>query len=323
MANIPIVNGAGNNAQTGYVSLGCALPPGAQLAYDPASRANSNFYLDSSSNLLRRISLNPPQFDDPQSPNPSAWGKFNKNPDDLLLHPSGAVVSINGQSSRIETLKIPSAALPDDEAATNLLANVHGGLGTRPGLMNNPTVATITAEGTLLVLESGNNRIHALDISGNPVRHFSQQPDPYFLNLTATGGANTTYVDIAVEFSGLIYVLSYNFSGSGYIYRLDIYSHDQSETNPITTTMNMNAAGLVVDYFRNVYTLNYEALKNADGSVREITEPSISQWIPTTPPPCDTQIASLHRFANTGRVAQTRAPVRLLRRRDLWGVLER
>lgn len=33
-------------------------------------------------------------------------------------------------------------------------------------LMNNPAVAAITAEGTLLVLESGNNRIYALDISG-------------------------------------------------------------------------------------------------------------------------------------------------------------
>ena len=182
--------------------------------------------------------------------------------------------------------------------------------------MNNPTVATITAEGALLVLESGNNRIHALDVSGNPVRHFSQQPDQYFLNLTATGGANTTYIDIAVEFSGFIYVLSYNFSGAAYVYRLDIYAHDQNGTNPITTTMNMNAAGLVVDYFRNVYALNYEALKNADGSVREITEPSISQWIPATAPPCETQITLL-RPANA-RFAQVRTPSRLLRRRDLW-----
>jgi hypothetical protein len=235
------------------------------------------------------------------------------------LHPSGAIVSVNGSSSRIETVKIPGQATTDSEAMTNLIASVHGGLGSRPGLMNNPTVATITSEGVLLVLETGNNRIHAMDISGNPVRYFSQQLDQYFLYFSATGGSDTIYLDLAVDFSGLVYVLSSNVSGNSQVYRLDIYGHDQSGTNPITTTMNMNAAKLAVDYFRNVYTLNYELLKNADGTLRSVTEPSISQWIATTPPPCNNQTQlTMRRQQPAPTTGWNVASRRILRRRDLW-----
>jgi hypothetical protein len=92
------------------------------------------------------------------------------------------------------------------------------------------------------------NRIHAVDVSGNPVRHFTKQAVPYFLNLTETGGANTQYLDIAAEFSGLIYVLSIS---SG-VYRLDIYQPGLGGTTPLSTTMGFNAAKVTVDYWRNV-----------------------------------------------------------------------
>jgi hypothetical protein len=195
-------------------------------------------YLDSSnnSNLIRQVQLQPPAFADPGSNN--AWGKFNLNSDDLLLHPAGALVSINSNSSRIESLHLPATAVSDAEAAVSLLANLHGGLGSRPGLLNTPTVSTITSDGVILILESGNNRIHALDVAANPVQHFKKQPTQYFLNFSATGGGGTLYLDMAVEFSGFIYVLSVSNSG----YRLDIYHPDQTGTNPISTTMGFNAA---------------------------------------------------------------------------------
>ena len=61
------------------------------------------------------------------------------------------------------------------------------------------------------------------------------------------------------------------------IYRVDIYHPDQADATPISTTMDVNAAKLTVDFWRNVYTLNYEVLQSASGDA----EPSVSLWIPT------------------------------------------
>jgi len=123
-----------------------------------------------------------------------------------------------------------------------------------------------------------------VDAVGNPVRLFTKQPQPYFLNFSATGGPETHYLDIAAEFSGFIYVLS----SSASIYRLDIYDLEQSGTNPISTTLGFNAAKVTVDYWRNVFSLNYEVLMiNGSLPTNSVTEPSISEWIATTPRPCE------------------------------------
>jgi len=59
-------------------------------------------------------------------------------------------------------------------------------------------------------------------------------------------------------------------------YRLDIYNPDGSF---LTQVAGLAAARLQVDLWRNVFTLNYEIVQ---GSGR--TEPSLSLWIPSTPP---------------------------------------
>jgi hypothetical protein len=97
--------------------------------------------------------------------------------------------------------------------------------------------------------------------------------------LSATEGA--TYLDLAVEFTGYIYILSQDTSQ---VFRLDIYHPNQTGTNPICTTRNINAGRLTVDFWRNVYTLNYEVLQLPNnGGYNGVTEPSVSLWIP--PPP--------------------------------------
>ena len=309
MTNIPGVNDASGNAQSGYAAMPCALDGPATLVYDPLGRTSMNYYLDTSSplNVLRQVQLNPPKFSDPRDH--QAWGVFNLPPDDLLLHPAGTIITINTALSRMESLKLPATPVSDREAAVSLLANLHAGQGKRPGLLNGPTAATITSDGVILILEAGNNRIHAVDASGNPIRHFSNQSEPYFLEFSATGGADTQYLDIAVEFSGFIYVLS----SANSVYRLDIYKPDQSGTAPFCTTMGVNAAKVTVDYWRNVYSLNYEVLMvNNALPPSGITEPSISQWVPETPPSC----TSVALFPSLGR--RDIAKRRLLRRRDLW-----
>ncbi len=314
LASLPIVNAQSGNAQGNYVLSSCAMGGATKLVYDPTARLDGqghpsfNFYVDTSLNLnaLRRVDLSAPEFDPTEK---MAWGIFNLPPSDLLFHPAGAVVSIHTGTHRMETLRLPDNALADADAAVSLLATLHGGQGTRPGLFDTPTVSAITPEGVVLILEAGNNRLHAVDICGNPVRHFSKQPEQYFLGFTQTGGAGTQYLDLAVEFSGFIYVLSYRNP----VYRLDIYHQDQTGTDPISTTTDFNAAKLVVDYWRNVYSLNYEVLKLSNGTVPAVTEPSISQWIPTAPPPCQ----------GPPTVATVRSPSRkrLLRRRNFWKVV--
>jgi hypothetical protein len=311
IANIPGVNGSSGNAQNGYAAIPCSLQGAARLIYDPLGRTDVNFYLDTTNNLnlLRQVQLDPLKIIDPGAH--QAWGTFNLTPDDALIHPSGAVITLNTATSRMESLKLPGGAVKDAEAAANLIANLHGGLGDRPGLFNNPTVATITAEGVILVVEAGNNRIHALDASANPLPHFTKQSQKYFFSFSATGGASTQYLDIAVEFSGFIYVLSLDNS----VYRLDIYHPDQAGTDPISTTMGFNAAKVTVDYWRNVYSLNYEVLM-VKGALPAsgVTEPSISQWIATTPPPCEGE--SVRPSPTSTRAYQRGSvPKRLLRRR--------
>jgi hypothetical protein len=86
---------------------------------------------------------------------------------------------------------------------------------------------------------------------------------------------------MAVEYSGYIYFLTRNFNSRQY--RLDIYHPSQGDTNPISTTSNVNAARIAVDLWRNVYTLNYEILKMPDGTIPGITEPTVSLWTPSAP----------------------------------------
>jgi hypothetical protein len=111
---------------------------------------------------------------------------------------------------------------------------------------------------------------------GNPVQYFNNQPTEYFLNFSETGGSGTQYLEVAVEFSGFIYVLSVSNSA----YRPDIYRRDQTGTNAISTTTGFTAAKVTVDYWRNVYSLNYEVLKLADGSLQTASRSLHQWWIP-------------------------------------------
>jgi hypothetical protein len=274
----------GGNAQNGYAASRCGLQGGAssgiKLSYNLLSETKANFYLDTSSLLLREIQLDPvPEFADPVEGR--SFGKLNLGSTVLLLHPAGHVVSLNNANNKLEALHLPAHAMEDSVASKRFLARTYSGQGSRPGLMRSPQAACITAEGAILVLEESatNNRIQAFDLGGNPVPYFKQQKSPYFLHLPATEGS--TYLDMAIEFTGYIYVLSR--SSSPPVFRLDIYHHSQSDTQPICTTKGMNAARLTVDFWRNVYTLNYEVLKLPSGQIPARTEPSLSFWVP--PPP--------------------------------------
>jgi len=267
----------GINAQQGYVTTTCGLNLGVRAAYDLLGREARNIYVDTMSRSIRRVQLDPPSIDGSGSGN--AYGVLNLDSTRCLLHPSGHIVSINNEFHKLEALRLPSAPVADDQAQKYYLARTYSGQGTRPGLITLPVAAAISPDGVILVLEDGgaNNRIQAFDIGGNPMPFFKQQAKPYFLTLDSTDGA--TYLDLAVEFTGYLYVLSKDVSNN---HRLDIYHPSQTGTQPLATTLNINAANLTVDFWRDVYTLNYQVL-TVNGSIPGFTEPSVSVWVPTPP----------------------------------------
>jgi hypothetical protein len=99
-----------------------------------------------------------------------------------------------------------------------------------------------------------------------------------------------TYVDMAMEAKGYIYVLSHKDTG-GVVkntdYALDIYNPDGSflvrtpdpKLHPGGNMQYVSAARIALDVWRNLFTLNYSTFKGPGGR----TEPSVSQWMPTPP----------------------------------------
>jgi hypothetical protein len=96
-----------------------------------------------------------------------------------------------------------------------------------------------------------------------------------------------SYLDMATEAQGYIYVQSYAGDGSQAArYNLDVYAPDGTflfrSPNPSQAGVPqyLAAARIAVDVWRNLYALNYALLDKPAG---ERPEPSISHWMPTPP----------------------------------------
>jgi hypothetical protein len=189
-----------------------------------------------------------------------------------LLHPAGQIVSINSSVNKIEVITLPDAAVADDVAP---LSQAYGGVGIRPGLMDGPTLAALAPDGTILVLESVNNRIQAFDLNANAVPKFQKA---YFFPLKQQ--TVTQYLSFAVEYTGYMYVLSKAGSPGSETFTLDIYT---PQGGWLTSTTGLVAARLAVNYWRDIFAENFQVLELPDGSLPARTEPSISHWIPSTP----------------------------------------
>jgi len=275
------------NADTPGAGYAIGTDPNATGALNVAVSRNAagtdSYYVDASSSnpLVRGITLDAsggPQIDGPTSNR--AYGMLNLPSDALLLHPAGFLVSVSGANDRFEILSPPAQPLTDSDARTSKIAQVIGGTGNRPGLMRQVTAATITRDGTLLVVENGNNRIQAFDLGANPVRYFSNAPLPYVLPLTEMPPEQGwRHLDIQADFSGLLYVLSVN-NNTG-VYRLSIYDNLSKLQQALSVTEGVLAARIGLDHWRDLYTLNYQPITiKTSGAQPPVTEPSVSMWQP-------------------------------------------
>jgi hypothetical protein len=269
--NISLI--AGRDRALKQIPCGFREPAG--VLYDrlgPADGRGRNFFVRPTANgfFLQSIVLDNTTPIDLNTP--LSWGRFSQPMDSLALHPMGYVVGVNRNNHKMEILQLPAAPVNGDQAPDAIpFAVQKAGEGDRAGLLRVPVALTVF-EGAILVLEVGNARVQAFDVSGNPVNLFANKTSPTFDLADRTA----THLDISVDGLGYVYVLSYTNAGTSPAdYRLDIYTPDGVF---LSRTSNVAAARLTVDTFRSMYALNYETLAGAPR-----VEPSISHWVPNTP----------------------------------------
>lgn len=252
--------------------------------------ANSFFFLDpvadsaNGFNLRGIVPVTDPNIppDSPQrlfdESTSMSWGRFPSPllPTSLAIHSNGIVVGVANGYDKLLILTLPDEAVPSANAPW---AQVLSGPGTRPGLFSLPQQVAIAPNQTIYVLEAGNQRIQAFSRGGHPVPAFPNLPTPYWIPLytETTDPTDISYAAMSVEIKGYIYVLS--IEGDGYDpsqFRLDIYT---PEGTHLLRQRGINAASLTVDLWRNVYTQNYQTILGPGSR----TEPSVSEWIPSTP----------------------------------------
>lgn len=184
----------------------------------------------------------------------------------------------------IETVTAGSRWVLHDNLEKRRYLVVADGSGlTASDTMSNVKVTTRTAGQRWIVDDPDTAHTYDLRLAGDTIDVYEFLS--YMRLKGVEGSTSVQYIDIATEARGFIYVLLYKDNGANASdYFLDIYEPDGTflcrTPNPrLGTTQHVAAARLVIDIWRNAYTLNYEALLGAAGRI----EPSIGHWMPTPP----------------------------------------
>jgi hypothetical protein len=101
-----------------------------------------------------------------------------------------------------------------------------------------------------------------------------------YMPLEETDIPGITYLDIAVEAKGYIYVLSRDDRADLPVFRLRLYSPDGTPLRKGDQVQTgVNAEKLAVDQWRSLFTLNLDIILGPS----QRTEPGVSEWMPSTP----------------------------------------
>jgi hypothetical protein len=259
------------------------------LVYDrlsPDLSSGNNFFLEpqgSGGYLVRRLTLGGGGGSIHFTPN-QAWGRFLQDLTAVTYHPSGFIVGVNAATGKLHKLRIPGTPVADNGAPT--LSQAHAGNGKRPGLTQSPIAVCVTVDGTIVVLESGANRLQAFDVNGNPVAMFGPDSSKSYY-ATLNGSTSDTRLALGVDGAGYFFILTYTNGGSqASSFRVDVHAPDGTF---LINPTGVNAATMDVDYWRNLFTLNYAALTEADGTTVYTDpalgriQPSMSIFVPKTP----------------------------------------
>jgi hypothetical protein len=221
-----------------------------------------------------------------------SWGTFPLPISAAALHSSGRVVAVNTDNGRVGTLQPAGAAPPP-------LAAYTAGPGTQVGLLSSPVAIAVTNPGIVLVLEAAALQVAAFDLNGDPVAYFTGATSALTRRALVAGahaaqaGAQFTlplasagsYLDLAVDGAGQIYVLYYTGDGSDPSdYRIDVYTQTGALLD--AASPGVNVPHFAVDFWRSVYAANYDPLADTvSGQPRidpalGVAEPSLSRFDP-------------------------------------------
>ncbi len=292
------VNLRPGKAEEGFKSPGCGYPNATAIAYDYVAKNTQvdgrHFYLDalntnpkSPQYHLRKIRLDKGaadrtywKFDDQQT-----WGMFTMPLNRMAVTPNGYVVGISTEWHRIGILRLPSKAYSldqykNDEPAVSRSLLAAGKGKKNDALLYRPVALAVTKDSDIIVLEGGGTHtIKSFSVEGKPRKIFKKKKFSKLVLTQTVEDAKkkaVTMLDIAVELTGLIYVLSYTDQGSKQSdYHLDVYSMDGTH---VVRNSGIAVSRMVVDPFRILYSLNPEKMLHSP-----ITEPTVSIWTPSTP----------------------------------------
>jgi hypothetical protein len=137
----------------------------------------------------------------------------------------------------------------------------------------------------LLIDRFSGNAWKLLPSAADPDQTLVRQATSFFPLRGMRGGA-LTFLDMATEAQGYVYVLSYQGDGSKTTdYLLDVYGPDGSfvlrSPDPSVTQapQNVVAGRIAVDIFRNLYALAFEKIRGPQGG----PQPGLAHWMPTPP----------------------------------------
>ncbi len=137
----------------------------------------------------------------------------------------------------------------------------------------------------LIIDQRTDNSWKLIPSTANPGKSLVYYATSYF-TLNAPTKGTPTYLDMAVEAQGHVYILSYVNDGSKTTdYLLDVYAPDGSflfrtpDPSVTRTPENVVAGRITVDIWRNMYGLTFEALIGPNGAV----QPGVAHWNPTPP----------------------------------------
>ena len=218
-------------------------------------------------------------------------GVFPIKPDVVRRFAGGVLVGISRAYQKIFHLPLAEGPMTIDTAPQATLlsgpALSADSVANNPSLLLAPVTLAVGLQDALIILEvdplnpGGAGTLRAFNSTGVPINYFggtAAAPTDHAITLRTSANA-ITYLDMRIEQKGYVYILCYEGAGSAVSdYRLDIYTPAGAY---LSGTTGVAAAQFCLDAWRNVYTVNYEVLTAPNGD----TEPSVSQWIPSTPKP--------------------------------------
>lgn len=166
-------------------------------AYPSALFSQRNYYVDPRNGEyhLRKITLdNSTPFDMERK---LSWGRFNfAHLDAFGIHPAGYAIGVSFSAHRLDIIKLPKEGAPDKDAPRALTL---AGKGSRQGLLLGPNAMSIASDGRILIMETGNQRIQAFDINGNPTPSFDGPAITTLSDVSAVSTLDAKHLPMAIR----------------------------------------------------------------------------------------------------------------------------